>query len=361
MRLAGRQRAGMSTKAATPIPRGVGVVLAVIFSDACNQFLVFPFVPFLVRSQLQLQAEDPNVPLYSGLLAAAYLLGQFVCSPFYGGLSERLGRRPVLLTCVAISTCFLFAFGFSEVYWLSVGLRFMQGAFAGALTVGKLYLSDVSDSTNEGRVFSFIGIAIGSGCICGPAIGGYLADPSIMALFAKDTPVGALVRAYPYLPPSLAGGLVSIAVFIAAFLTLRESHPPPHALGLHASAPAKMTVKLGVSLLSDAQSGASAGVGGPRSVIQMESGLGGANGNGGRGGAGGGGGGAATLRRNPSSESEMQRVHSNSFLEAMTSHARCPAVNTEATLGPSGAQLRDQARPPSPPPAPLAHSSTLPQ
>ena len=182
-----------------------------------------------------------------------------------------------------------------------------------------------------------------------------------MALFAKDTPVGALVRAYPYLPPSLAGGLVSIAVFIAAFLTLRESHPPPHALGLHASAPAKMTVKLGVSLLSDAQSGASAGVGGPRSVIQMESGLGGANGNGGRGGAGGGGGGAATLRRNPSSESEMQRVHSNSFLEAMTSHARCPAVNTEATLGPSGAQLRDQARPPSPPPAPLAHSSTLPQ
>ena len=51
---------------------------------------------------------------------------------------------------------------------------------AGALTVGKLALSDVSDPTNEGRVFSFIGIAIGSGCITGPAIGGYLADGALM-------------------------------------------------------------------------------------------------------------------------------------------------------------------------------------
>ena len=111
--------------------------------------MIFPFVPFLVRDQLGLAASDPQIPLYSGLLAAAYLLGQFLCSPFFGGLSERLGRRPVLLVCVGVSTAFLMAFGFSHSYWLSTALRFLQGATAGALTVGKLYLSDVSDATNE--------------------------------------------------------------------------------------------------------------------------------------------------------------------------------------------------------------------
>ena len=79
-------------------------VLGVILIDACNQFLIFPFIPFLVRDQLSLAADDPNVPLFSGMLAAAYLFGQFACSPFYGALSERLGRRPVLLVCVVIST-----------------------------------------------------------------------------------------------------------------------------------------------------------------------------------------------------------------------------------------------------------------
>ena len=164
----------------SPIPRSVPVVLGVVFCDACNQFLIFPFIPFLVREQLALPADHPNVPLYAGVLAAAYLFGQFICSPFYGSLSERLGRRPVLLVCVIISTCFLLAFGFSSNYYLSVALRFLQGAFAGALTVGKLYLADVSDSSNEGRIFSFIGIAIGTGCITGPAVGGYLADAAIV-------------------------------------------------------------------------------------------------------------------------------------------------------------------------------------
>ena len=178
-----------------------------------------------MRGQLGLAADDPNVPLFSGLLAAAYLLGQFLCSPFYGGLSERLGRRPVLLVCVMISTLFLLAFGFSNNYVLSVVLRLLQGCFAGALTVGKLYLADVSDPSNEGRVFSFIGIAIGSGCITGPALGGYLADPELLELVPPDTSIGRLLRAFPYLAPCLAGAIVSLAVFVWAFLYMREARP----------------------------------------------------------------------------------------------------------------------------------------
>jgi MFS family permease len=184
-----------------------------------------------VRNQLQMEPDDPNVPLFSGLLAAAYLFGQFVCSPLYGALSERVGRRPVLLACVLISAVFLLGFGFSRSYLLSVVLRLMQGAFAGALTVGKLYLADVADASNEGRLFSFIGIAIGSGCIAGPAIGGYLADPSLFAAVPEETWLGEVIRAYPYLAPCVAGSAVSMAIFVFALLLLPESRPPPLRLG----------------------------------------------------------------------------------------------------------------------------------
>jgi MFS family permease len=305
-------------------------VLGVIFIDACNQFLIFPFIPFLVRDQLALAADDPNVPLFSGLLAAAYLFGQFACSPFYGALSERLGRRPVLLVCVVISTIFLIAFGFSDSYMLSVGLRLMQGGFAGALTVGKLYLADVSDQTNEGKVFSYIGIAIGSGCITGPAIGGYLADPALLLpLLPAETFLGGIVRAYPYLAPCAAGAVVSIVLFFVALFTLPESRPPTIPLFggprrerklSHVASPAQRK-GLDAPLLANAQQGASATISIPGVVV------GGGSANGSlssspappnvigvlsRGSSYGGGSSNGGLAR---------RESSNALLEAMASHA----------------------------------------
>ena len=214
-----------------------------------------------------------KTPLFSDYWRT-YLFGQFACSPFYGALSERLGRRPVLLICVVISTIFLIAFGFSESYILSVVLRLLQGAFAGALTVGKLYLADISDATNEGKVFSYIGIAIGSGCITGPAIGGYLADPALLhPLFPKATAVGGVIRAYPYLAPCAAGALVSIVLFFVALFKLTESRPPTIPLFKskarngsagrlsHKASPTASPGPLGAPLLPNAQQGASAGCG----------------------------------------------------------------------------------------------------
>ena len=217
------------------VPRAVRLrrnAISVLFSLCMQDMLAppcrsFGLAPTAASDQLGLAADDPQLPIYSGLLGAAYLLGQFLCSPFYGSLSERLGRRPVLLTCVAISTGFLMMFGFSGSYWLSIALRLLQGATAGALTVGKLYLSDVSDASNQGKVFSYIGVAMGTGYITGPALGGLLADPSLQnSLLPEASFAGALVRQYPYLPPTIAGALISFSVMVAAFFRLRESRPP---------------------------------------------------------------------------------------------------------------------------------------
>ena len=74
----------------------VGLMLAVMFVDGVNQMLIFPFVPFMVASMRGVSVTDPSVPFFSGVLGAVYLIGQFICSPFTGRVSDRIGRRPPL-------------------------------------------------------------------------------------------------------------------------------------------------------------------------------------------------------------------------------------------------------------------------
>ena len=303
---------------ASPVPPSVPVVLAVIFCDASSQFLVFPFIPFLVRAQLSLPADHPHVPVYCGFLAAAYLFGQFICSPFYGGLSDRLGRRPVILGCVLASSCLLLAFGFSSSYVLSLCLRLLQGASAGALTVGKLYLADVTDPTNEGRVFSLIGIAIGSGCIVGPALGGLLADPSLLAVPRSTPLIGQLIRSYPYLPPCLAGAGITAVVLLVALATLPESSAPKSFKLFPAERGAALS-KRGSGILI----GGTPQLSTPLLPAAGPGGSGGSGGSGGGRGAGRGGGGFGSSRGSSRAASPvlLHRLGSGSLLEAMTGHA----------------------------------------
>jgi len=230
--------------AATPVPwRSVLPILGVMFVDGVNMMLVFPFVPFLVRSTLRLSLEDPNTPLMSGLMGAAFLLGQFFASPVYGPLSDRRGRRPVLLSCMAVSTAFLLAFGLAESYWFAMACRFLQGLSAGALTVGKLYLVDISDATNEARIFSYIGVAMGSGAICGPMLGGLLSN--LPPASAPDGPIRLVLERYPYLPPCAAAAAMAGVVWLATALHLRETlHQGDASLSAALMAPPRTSPRL---------------------------------------------------------------------------------------------------------------------
>ena len=88
---------------------------------------------------------------------------------------------------------------------------------AGGLTVGKLYLVDASDATNKSRIFSNIGVAMGSGAICGPALGGLLAN-YVPASWFQPMPsaLGALVLRHPYLAPCAAAAAAAAAISVLA-------------------------------------------------------------------------------------------------------------------------------------------------
>lgn len=222
--------AATATHAATPVPWGpVGVVIACIFADALKMMLVFPFLPFMVRDLLGTEAESA-VATYAGLLAGAYKIGQFVLAPAFGYFADAFGRRPPMLIAMAIGPVMLVLFATAPTFRLAFVWRLLQGAVSGSVTVGKVYLADVTDASNEARVFSYVGLAMGLGVVVGPTIGGLLARPCVqypgVALFdPARTPSGRLFSRFPYLLPCLCSVACSLTNLVSSWFLLKESHP----------------------------------------------------------------------------------------------------------------------------------------
>lgn len=120
----------------------------------------------------------------------------------------------------------------------------VQGAVAGSVTVGKVYLADITDATNEARVFSYVGLAMGLGVVTGPTMGGLLARPCAQYpqaawLDPEGSAVGALFTHYPYLLPCLPAVSFAMANLAGAWILLVESHPTLSRKKAGASGPAE--------------------------------------------------------------------------------------------------------------------------
>ena len=147
-------------------------VLVTLATDALGTGLVSPIVPGLVRhlGHLPPQAAAPWV----GALIAAYAAMQFALAPLLGELSDRFGRRPVILISVA-------GLGFDNLllavapnlWWLFLG-RLVAGASAANVSTSTAYLSHIADTQDRARLFGLVGAAFGAGFVVGPAVGGIL-------------------------------------------------------------------------------------------------------------------------------------------------------------------------------------------
>eukprot|EP00937_MAST-01D_sp_MAST-1D-sp2_P006865 g6865.t1 len=171
-------------EAVTPVPCGqLAVLLIAFFADALCVTFLMPLMPFMVQHFFEFPEGDQNrIGYYVALLGASYEVGQIVAGPFWGALSDRLGRRPVMLLCSFASVLLVVAFGFSRSYGMAVALRLCQGLAAGTLPVARTCLGDLTDATNEARAFALMGITWGFGDIVGPTLGGLLATPATHVL-----------------------------------------------------------------------------------------------------------------------------------------------------------------------------------
>lgn len=139
-----------------------------VFLDLVGFGLVIPYLPAEAR---ELGASS----FVATLLGASYSLGQFVFVPLWGALSDRVGRRPILIVSVATNALAMAVLGTATQLWLLFACRIVSGVATANIAVAQAYIADVTPPERRPQGMALIGVAIGTGFVLGPAIGGTLA------------------------------------------------------------------------------------------------------------------------------------------------------------------------------------------
>lgn len=179
-------------------------ILITIFIDTVGLGIIIPVMPELI---LNLTGEGlSRAAIYAGWLLFLYALMQFFCAPLLGNLSDRFGRRPILLIS-------LFALGIDYIImglaptlmWLYIG-RVLAGIAGATGTIANAYVADISDPDEKAQNFGLIGAAWGLGFIIGPVIGGVLGEYGARVPFFAAAALAFLNMLYGYmiLPESLS-------------------------------------------------------------------------------------------------------------------------------------------------------------
>ncbi|MDN7679500.1 Tet(A)/Tet(B)/Tet(C) family tetracycline efflux MFS transporter [Burkholderia cenocepacia] len=182
-------------------------ILATVLLDAIGVGIVMPILPGLLRSLAATGSTDTHY----GVLLALYAFAQFLCAPLLGALSDRFGRRPVLLASLAGAALdYLLMALAPTLAWLYVG-RLIAGVTGANVAVATAYVTDVTAEPDRARRFGQLGAMMGIGFIAGPLIGGLLGALHLRAPFVAAALLNALnlVLVWHVLPesrPRSAGG-----------------------------------------------------------------------------------------------------------------------------------------------------------
>lgn len=186
-----------------PGKHALAFIFLTVLIDTIGFGIILPVMP-----QLLVELTDQplaNVTLLAGWLLTTYAVLQFVCGPVMGNLSDRFGRRPVLLASLAAFAFDYALMGFAPtIAWLFLG-RAIAGIAGAVYSPAMAYIADVSEPEKRAQSFGVMGAAFGIGFILGPAIGGFLGELGPRAPFFAAGALGALNFVYGYfvLPESL--------------------------------------------------------------------------------------------------------------------------------------------------------------
>jgi len=185
----------------------LGFIFITILIDVIGWGLIIPVMPELIAGLKHIPINQASRD--GGLLLSVYAVMQFVCAPIMGNLSDKYGRRPIILFS-------LFGFGidylflsFAPTYgWLFVG-RVVAGITGASFSTAAAYIADISTAENRAKNFGMIGAAFGLGFIIGPAIGGLLGEFGLRA-------------------PFYAAGILTLVNWLYGYFVLPESLDKEH-------------------------------------------------------------------------------------------------------------------------------------
>ncbi|MDO8986118.1 TCR/Tet family MFS transporter [Cypionkella sp.] len=178
-------------------------ILFTVGLDAIGIGLIFPVMPDLMEDVTH--AGLGEAALWGGVLAASFAVMQFLCGPLVGNLSDRYGRRPVLLVSLAVMALDYVAMALAHTVWLLLAARLVAGVAAATHATANAYVADISTPDERAKRFGLIGAAFGIGFVAGPMLGGLLAGIDVRAPFwaAAGLALANLVFGWFVMPESL--------------------------------------------------------------------------------------------------------------------------------------------------------------
>ncbi|MEY3004833.1 MAG: hypothetical protein RLZZ491_2009 [Pseudomonadota bacterium] len=180
-------------------------ILITVTLDAMGIGLILPVMPDLIRAVRGASLGD--AALWGGMLSAVYAVMQFGFSPLIGNLSDRFGRRPILLVSMAVLALDYVVMALAGTIWILFAGRIMAGIAAATHATALAYMADITDASKRAQNFGLISAGFGMGFILGPVIGGLL---------------GGLDPRAPF----VAAACLAAANFAFGWFVLPESLPP---------------------------------------------------------------------------------------------------------------------------------------
>ncbi|NHA06961.1 TCR/Tet family MFS transporter [Mucilaginibacter sp. HC2] len=182
----------------------LGFIFVTLLIDIIGFGIIIPVLPKLIQHLIHGNLSDAS--RYGGWLAFAYAFMQFICAPLLGNLSDKYGRRPVLLaSLLGFSIDYTFLAFAPSIGWLFVG-RLIAGITGASFTTASAYIADISTPEKRAQNFGLIGAAFGLGFIIGPVLGGILGQYSTKLPFIAAAVLALINALYGFfiLPESLS-------------------------------------------------------------------------------------------------------------------------------------------------------------
>ena len=200
------------------------VVCAMLVSEAIASSMLYSYVGLFV-AHIEPTFTRSSAGYVAGFLVGAFQATQVFALPLWGRLSDRIGRRPVLLAASWLSVGASVLFGFAPSFLMAMLARAVHGLVGGGVAIGKTLIYEVTDQHSQARGLGLMNLMWALGSFVGPSIGGFLYDINNSPIFSKVLPHIELFDEHPALPPALAMAMYAALAGILAFLFVPETNP----------------------------------------------------------------------------------------------------------------------------------------
>ena len=227
----------MSAPVAPAQRRTLGLIFLTVFMDIVGFSIIIPLFPHLLKHYIESEGSVGTLigslnaaaewmggdtvfkktVLFGGLLSTLYSLLQFIFSPIWGALSDRLGRRRILTITLAGNALSYLLWIFAAQFWVVVLTRLVSGMMAGNIAVASAAAADITDEKERTKGMAVVGIAIGLGFVFGPVIGGLASSVQ----FAQPIAAGVTVPTFGLNPFSVPAAIAASLALINFLLVVK--------------------------------------------------------------------------------------------------------------------------------------------